>query len=191
MCTIPFYGISRNRPATPASENILSDAKEKRCFPSLFSCCDVDSCDLSPGRASTMSSSLGGGRAAGRRGRPAGRGVGPAVREQWLKPPPARLSSAGGPGHLRRRALHRGEGGGAEPRGGEEAVGGGPHRLPRQGRLRPHPGEAGPLPAVSRAAPRGPPPPAPTRADAVPPRASIYGYLWLAHPSASPMSRGP
>lgn len=40
-----------------------------------------------------MSSSLGGGRAAGRRGRPAGRGVGPAVREQWLKPPPARLSS--------------------------------------------------------------------------------------------------
>ena len=57
--------------------------------------------------------------------------------------------SPGGPDHFRLPDLHRREAQGPEPRGGAEKVGGGADGLPGEGRLRPHSGKAGPLPALT------------------------------------------
>lgn len=73
-------------------------------------------------------------------------------RTVFLKPSPVGLCSLGRPGRLRLRAVHPREGEGAESRGGAQKVGGGAHGLPGEGRVCPHSGEAGPLPAVTRGA---------------------------------------
>ena len=80
---------------------------------------------------------------------PAGLGSGENPSSWLTSVSPWACLSPGGPDHFCLPDLHRREAQGPESRGGAEEVGGGTDGLPGEGRLRPHSGKAGPLPAVT------------------------------------------